>query len=209
MEELSPIEEARPGLSTVTLGGGCFWCLEAVFIELRGVEMVTSGYAGGRTGDPSYKDVCTGKTGHAEVVQMAFDPDVITLRDLLVIFFHSHDPTTLNEQGPDKGTQYRSIVLYRDEEQKALAEEVMADLQAEGLWNRKPFVTELAPFEVFYPAEEGHQDYYRRNPDKGYCKAVISPKILKLRSLFSDRLREKREDEGDTVEILPKEEDGA
>jgi len=176
-------------LEVAVLGGGCFWCLEAVFRELRGVEMVGSGYAGGQLENPTYKQVCTGDTGHAEVVEIMFRSDLISFRNLLVVFFHSHDPTTLNQQGPDTGTQYRSIILFQSDEQRTTAEEVKAELMAEGLWG-KPFVTEIVPSTGFHMAEESHQDYYRRNPDKGYCSTIISPKILKLRKLFSDRLKE-------------------
>ncbi len=171
-----------------TLGGGCFWCLEAVFQDLRGVERVESGYAGGRVPHPSYEQVCTGTTGHAEVVQVAFDPEVLSFRDLLQIFFEIHDPTTLNRQGADVGTQYRSAIFYHGPEQKATAEKVIAELNAAGVWPA-PIVTEVVPLTVFYPAEKYHQEYYRRNPNQPYCHAVISPKVDKFRKHHSARLK--------------------
>lgn len=174
---------------TATLAGGCFWCLEAAFQELKGVERVQSGYAGGRVENPSYEDVCTGTTGHAEVVQVTFDPQVVTFDDLLHVFFTIHDPTTLNRQGADVGTQYRSAIFYHSAEQKATAERVIAELQAEKVWD-DPIVTELKPLDAFYPAEEYHRDYYRRNPNQGYCRAVIAPKVAKLRKLYFDRLKQ-------------------
>ncbi len=171
-----------------TLAGGCFWCLEAVFDELRGVENVDSGYAGGSLPNPSYKQVCTGTTGHAEVVQISFDPALISYRDLLEVFFTIHDPTTLNRQGPDVGTQYRSAIFYHDERQKAIAEEVIAELNDAGLWDAR-IVTEVTPLETFYPAEDYHRDYFRRNPDQSYCAVVIAPKVAKARSKFLERLK--------------------
>ncbi len=171
-----------------TLAGGCFWCLEAVFDELRGVENVDSGYAGGLLPNPSYKQVCTGTTGHAEVVQISFDPALISYRDLLEVFFTIHDPTTLNRQGPDVGTQYRSAIFYHDERQKAIAEEVIAELNDAGLWDAR-IVTEVTPLETFYPAEDYHRDYFRRNPDQSYCAVVIAPKVAKARSKFLERLK--------------------
>ncbi len=173
---------------SATLAGGCFWCLEAVFQELRGVERVESGYAGGRVPDPSYELVCTGTTGHAEVVRITFDPSVITYRDLLEIFFVVHDPTTLNRQGGDVGTQYRSAVFYHSPEQKSEAERVIAELEAAHVWD-DPIVTEVVPFEAFYPAEEYHRDYYRRNPNQGYCRVVIAPKVAKVRKAYFEKLR--------------------
>ncbi|MGA9840029.1 MAG: peptide-methionine (S)-S-oxide reductase MsrA [Thermoplasmata archaeon] len=171
-----------------TLGGGCFWCTEAVFTELKGVERVDSGYSGGAAPNPTYEQVCTGRTGHAEVVQVTFDPRVLSYHDLLTIFFTVHDPTTLNRQGADVGTQYRSVVFYRDAYQKSTTEQVIAELEAAKLW-RKKIVTEVSPFSAFYPAEEYHRDYYRRNPSGGYCQVVIAPKVAKFRSKFADRLR--------------------
>jgi len=171
-----------------TLGGGCFWCTEAVFSELRGVERVDSGYAGGTTTNPTYEQVCSGRTGHAEVVQVTFDPRLLSFHDLLTVFFTVHDPTTLNRQGADVGTQYRSVVLYHDARQKAVAEQVIRELEEAKLWRHK-FVTELSPFSVFFPAEEYHRDYFRRNPSGGYCQFVIAPKVAKFRSKFAERLR--------------------
>jgi peptide-methionine (S)-S-oxide reductase len=172
-----------------TLAGGCFWCLEAAFSELRGVERVQSGYSGGHVPNPSYDDVCTGATGHAEVVQITFDPDVVSFRDLLHVFFTIHDPTTLNRQGGDVGTQYRSAVFYHTAEQKAVVEQVIHELEAEQVWD-DAIVTQVVPFEALYPAEEYHRDYYRRNPGKGYCRAVIAPKVAKVRKLYLDKLKQ-------------------
>jgi len=172
-----------------TLAGGCFWCLEAAFGQLRGVERVESGYTGGRVPNPSYEHVCTGTTGHAEVVQVTFDPALISFADLLHVFFTIHDPTTLNQQGGDVGTQYRSAVFYHSPEQKAEAERVIAELTAEKVWD-DPIVTEVEPLARFYPAEEYHRDYYRRNPDQGYCRAVVAPKVAKVRKLYFDKLKQ-------------------
>lgn len=173
---------------TATLGGGCFWCLEAVFERLEGVESVTSGYAGGHVPEPSYRQVCSGTTGHAEVVRIAYDPAVITFRDLLDVFFATHDPTTPNRQGADRGPQYRSIILYESEAQRETAESVMTELGAEGVFG-DPIVTELEPLDTFYEAEAEHQDFYRDNPSYGYCRVVIDPKVAKLREEFADRLK--------------------
>jgi peptide-methionine (S)-S-oxide reductase len=178
-----------PQREVATLAGGCFWCLEAAFQDLKGVENVQSGYAGGRVANPSYEDVCTGTTGHAEVVQITFDPQVVSFEDLLHVFFTIHDPTTLNRQGADVGTQYRSAIFYHTPEQKATAERVIAELQAQKLWD-EPVVTELKPLTAFYPAEEYHRDYFRRNPNQGYCRAVIAPKVAKVRKLYFDRLKQ-------------------
>jgi len=167
------------------LGGGCFWCLEAAYDELAGVARVRSGYAGGEVLNPTYKQVCTGATGHAEVVEVTFDPGVMSYEDLLRVFFTIHDPTTLNRQGADVGTQYRSAIFYVSLEQKALAEAAIAEFSP--VWGR--IVTQVAPLEVFYPAEAEHEDYFERNPWSGYCQAVIAPKITKLRKLFRDRLK--------------------
>ncbi len=179
-------ESSRP-LEVATLGGGCFWCLEAVFEQLRGVVKVESGYSGGRVPVPTYHQVCTGSTGHAEVVQVTFDPAVLSFRELLEVFFVIHDPTTLNRQGADVGTQYRSAVFYHSPQQKQAAEEVIAELNAAQLWDR-PIVTEVVPFERFYRAEEYHQGYFRQNPTQGYCRAVIAPKVVKFRQKFLDKL---------------------
>ncbi|HTR21851.1 MAG TPA: peptide-methionine (S)-S-oxide reductase MsrA [Gemmatimonadales bacterium] len=173
---------------TATLAGGCFWCLEAAYLELKGIERVDSGYAGGHVASPSYEQVCTGDTGHAEVVQVTFDPAVITYREVLEVFFTIHDPTTLNRQGADVGTQYRSAIFYHTAEQKATAEAVMAELETERVWNDR-IVTQLVPYELFYPAEEYHRDYYRRNPNQGYCRIVIAPKVSKLRKVYFEKLR--------------------
>ncbi len=175
-------------LETATLAGGCFWCLEAAFQELKGVEAVESGYAGGHVPNPSYERVCTGATGHAEVVQVRFDPEVLPFRDLLRIFFTIHDPTTLNRQGADVGTQYRSAIFYHSPEQQRDAEQVIAEIEKSGTWENR-IVTQVAPFEAFYPAEEYHRDYYRRNPDQSYCQIVIAPKVSKLRKEYFEKLR--------------------
>ena len=174
---------------TATLAGGCFWCLEAAFQDLKGVSKVQSGYAGGHVPHPSYEQVCTGTTDHAEVVQITFDPTVVSFEDLLHVFFTIHDPTTLNRQGEDVGTQYRSAIFYHTPEQQATAERVIRELAAEGLWD-DPVVTMVQPLEAFYPAEEYHRDYYRRNPNKGYCRAVIAPKVAKVRKLYFDKLKQ-------------------
>ena len=178
-----------PQREVATLAGGCFWCLEAAFQQLKGVEKVESGYAGGHVANPSYEQVCTGTTGHAEVLQITFDPAIISFDDLLHVFFTIHDPTTLNRQGADVGTQYRSAIFYHSPEQKAVAERVIAELQAEGVWD-DPIVTEVKPLEIFYPAEEYHRDYYRRNPNQGYCRAVIAPKVAKVRKLYLEKLKQ-------------------
>ncbi len=179
---------APAGREAITLGGGCFWCLEAVFDRLQGVESVRSGYAGGRTPNPTYEQVCSGETGHAEVVQVVFDPQVIPLREVLQVFFTIHDPTTLNRQGADVGTQYRSAIFYSSPEQKEVAEEVVREIAAAGIWD-DPIVTQRAPLDVFYPAEDYHQEYYDRNPNQGYCAVVIAPKVAKFREKFSHRLK--------------------
>ena len=171
-----------------TLGGGCFWCLEAVFDELRGVESVVSGYAGGSVPNPTYRQVCAGTTGHAEVVQVAFDPREVSFREILEVFFTIHDPTTPNRQGADVGTQYRSAVFYHTPEQEATAREVIARLGAEGLWDA-PVVTEVAPLGEFYPAEDYHQEYFARNSEQPYCRAVVAPKVAKFRKHFLDHLK--------------------
>ena len=175
-------------LETATLGGGCFWCVEAVFDELRGVRRVEPGYSGGHVERPTYEQVCTGLTGHAEVVQVSFDPHEISYRELLEVFFAVHDPTTKDRQGPDVGPQYRSVIFYHDEEQRRTAEEVISELEARGIWDG-PIVTEVAPFTAFYPAEEYHRDYFRRNPDQPYCRVVIAHKVAKFRKEFLERLK--------------------
>lgn len=171
-----------------TLAGGCFWCLEAVFDQLEGVLDVVSGYAGGHVPDPTYKHVCTGETGHAEVVQITFDPQVISYRDLLKVFFAIHDPTTLNRQGGDVGTQYRSAIFTHSDEQERTAEDVIAEVNEAGIWD-EPIVTEVSPFEAFYPAEEYHQEYFARNPYQPYCQIVIAPKVTKFRKQYLERLK--------------------
>lgn len=171
-----------------TLAGGCFWCLEAVFQELQGVEKVVSGYSGGHVPEPSYHAVCTGFTGHAEVVQITFDPEVISFRELLQVFFTIHDPTTLNRQGPDVGTQYRSAIFYHTPEQKAVAEQTIAELEADKLW-ANPFVTEVTELTEFYEAEAYHKDYYSNNESQPYCQAIIAPKVAKARREFLEKLK--------------------
>ena len=172
----------------VTLGGGCFWCTEAAFLELKGVEKVESGYSGGTVPNPNYNQVCSGVTGHAEVVQITFNPRVISLQDLLGFFFTIHDPTTLNRQGADTGTQYRSVIFYRDSKQREIAERVIREMETSGAWN-KPIVTQLVAFHAFYKAEDYHQDYFRRNPGQPYCQIVIAPKIAKMRKHYHERLK--------------------
>ena len=171
-----------------TLGGGCFWCLEAVFDDLKGVEEVESGYAGGTVANPTYRQVCSGTTGHAEVVRITFDPSVVSFREILEVFFTIHDPTTLNRQGADIGTQYRSVIFYHSPEQKATAEQVIAALNAEQIWSG-PIVTEVTPVPAYYPAEDYHQEYFQQNGDQPYCRAVVAPKVAKFRKQFTSRLR--------------------
>lgn len=173
----------------LTLGGGCFWCIEAVFNMVKGVSQVESGYSGGQTSNPTYKEVCTGNTGHAEVVQITYDLAVISMRDLLEIFFIVHDPTQLNRQGPDVGTQYRSVIFYRTPEQKLVAEQTLRELEEKKIYP-EGVVTQLVPFVIFYRAENYHQEYYRLNGTQPYCRAVIAPKIAKFRKMFHDRLKE-------------------
>jgi peptide-methionine (S)-S-oxide reductase len=175
-------------LQNATLAGGCFWCLEAVFDELRGVESVESGYTGGGTGNPTYREVCSGTTGHAEVVQVKFDANVLSYRDLLNVFFAIHDPTTLNRQGGDTGTQYRSAIFYHNDEQKQIAEEAIKDLNSQQIWD-KPIVTDLTAFDKFHVAEDYHQEYYANNPDQPYCQAVVAPKVAKFRKHFLGMLK--------------------
>ncbi|EJF52103.1 methionine-S-sulfoxide reductase [Saprospira grandis DSM 2844] len=180
--------ESMEGLAVATLGAGCFWCVEAIFQDLKGVKKVVSGYAGGQVENPTYKAVCAGTTGHAEVVQITFDPEVLSYTDLLEVFFFTHDPTTLNRQGNDVGTQYRSAIFYHSEEQKAAAEKVKAKMAVEF---SDPIVTEVVAFDRFYSAEDYHQDYYNLNANKNpYCSAVISPKVNKFRKSYKDKLKE-------------------
>ena len=170
-----------------TFGGGCFWCTEAVFQEVKGVEKVVSGYSGGNVpGHPTYREICSGLTGHAEVVQVTFDASIISYEDILVIFMTTHDPTTLNRQGADRGTQYRSVIYYHDDTQKEIAEIVSKEISP---YYENPVVTEISPLDVFYEAEKEHQDYYRNNQTQGYCSFVITPKLAKLRKLHADKLK--------------------
>ena len=179
----------RPdGKASATLAGGCFWCLEAVYVELEGVEKVVSGYAGGAIPNPSYEQVCSGRTGHAEIVQVTFDPGVVTYEDLLGVFFTIHDPTTLNRQGNDVGTQYRSAIFYHDDEQKAAAEQSIREITEARIWSR-PIVTEIVPLTDFYPAEAYHQDYFKNNPYQPYCQVVVAPKVAKFRKQYFSRLK--------------------
>jgi peptide-methionine (S)-S-oxide reductase len=178
----------KENLTTATLAGGCFWCLEAVFDEIRGVESVESGYSGGKVPNPSYRDVCTGATGHAEAVQVKFDPAVVSYRDLLNVFFGIHDPTTLNRQGADTGTQYRSAIFYHDDEQKAVAEQLIKELNEQHIWDQ-PIVTEVTRFDTFYVAEDYHQEYFANNRFQPYCMAVVAPKVSKFRKHFTEMLK--------------------
>ena len=176
------------GKELATLGGGCFWCMEAVLGELRGVEAVESGYSGGTVPDPTYQQVCTGTTGQAEVVQVTYDPKVISFKELLEIFFTVHDPTTLNRQGADMGTQYRSIILYHNSEQKTQAEQMIKEVGSSKIWDH-PIVTQIKPLEAFYRAEDYHQQYFKQNPKQPYCQFVISPKVAKLRQHYLAKLK--------------------
>lgn len=175
-------------LQTATLGGGCFWCLEAVFDEVKGVHSVVSGYSGGRVDSPSYKAVCTGMTGHAEAVQVTFDPNVISYKDILNVFFAIHDPTTLNRQGADVGTQYRSAIFYHNDEQKQIAEGLIKELNDQRIWDH-PIVTEVSKINGFYRAEDYHQEYFAKNPYQPYCQAVVAPKVAKFRKQHLDMLK--------------------
>lgn len=179
---------ANEQFEQATLGGGCFWCLEAVYDQLKGVTDVVSGYAGGRIPNPTYQQVCTGMTGHAEVVQITYDPAIISFGDLLDVFFTIHDPTTLNRQGADVGTQYRSVIFTHSPEQEQIARQKIADLTAAGVWD-DPIVTEIKPLDRFYPAEDYHQEYFVNNPNQGYCRVVIAPKVAKFRKLYLKRLK--------------------
>lgn len=171
-----------------TLAGGCFWCLEAVYLELRGVVHVESGYAGGHVPNPNYRQVCTGRTGHAEVVRLTFDPGRVSFRDILRVFFTIHDPTTLNRQGADVGSQYRSAIFYHNDQQRQVAQAVMAEISAAAIWP-DPLVTELSPLTNYYPAEDYHQNYYAQNPNQGYCRVVVAPKVAKFRKQFAADLK--------------------
>ena len=182
------MSHSRDSKEVVSLGGGCFWCTEAIFNELRGVEKVESGYSGGSIANPTYEDVCTGTTGHVEVIRITFDPKVISYRELLQVFFTLHDPTTLNQQGADVGTQYRSVIFHNSDEQRKIAEDVIKEVDASRVWKR-PIVTEVVPSKVFYKAEDYHQDYFEKNPRSPYCQAVIAPKIVKLREYYREKLK--------------------
>ena len=182
------MSKASESFQVATLGGGCFWCIEAVYSELKGVVKAESGYTGGNMPNPSYEDVCTDETGHAEVVQITFVPNVIWYREILQVFFSIHDPTTLNRQGADAGMQYRSVIFYHDDSQKKIAEEVMKEIEKTKIWS-KPVVTQLAPLEKFYKAEAYHQNYFKNNPGQGYCQMVIEPKVAKFRKQYFDRLK--------------------
>ena len=175
-------------LETATLGAGCFWCVEAVFDDLRGVEDVLSGYSGGHADGPNYQQVCSGTTGHAEVIQIRFDPSEVSFREILQVFFTVHDPTTMNRQGNDVGTQYRSAIFYHSDEQQRVAEEVIREIADAGIYD-DPIVTEVVPFDKFWPAENYHQEYFSNNPNQPYCTAVVAPKVAKFRKNFVDRLK--------------------
>jgi peptide-methionine (S)-S-oxide reductase len=176
------------GKEVATLGGGCFWCLEAVYDQLKGVESVESGYSGGKVANPTYRQVCSGNTGHAEVVQVTFDPQVISFREILRVFFTIHDPTTLNRQGADVGTQYRSAIFYHTPQQKMVAEQVIQELNRAGIWSN-PIVTEVSPLTNYYQAEDYHQEYYQHNGEQPYCQFVIAPKVAKFRHKYLEMLK--------------------
>lgn len=179
---------ANMNIETATFGNGCFWCTEAIFQDLEGVESAVSGYSGGQVENPTYEQVCSGKTGHAEVLQIKYDPAKISYEELLKVFWETHDPTTLNRQGNDVGTQYRSAIFYHDDKQKELAEKYKAQLAASGTW-KDPIVTEIVPFEKFYSAEKYHQNYYKENPNQGYCSFVVRPKVEKFQAKYKDKLK--------------------
>ena len=181
-------ETQRVHKEVTTLGGGCFWCLEPIFREVAGVEQVKVGYSGGDVPNPSYRHVCTGTTGHAEVVHITFTPKEVSFRDILEIFFSIHDPTTPNRQGADVGTQYRSVILYHTQEQKRIAERMVQELEAANVWSA-PIVTEIVPFKVFYEAEDYHQGYFEKNPDQPYCRVVVEPKVTKFRKKYALKLK--------------------
>ncbi len=182
------MENIKKNEEVATFGGGCFWCVEAIYERVNGVHGVISGYSGGHVENPDYRQVTTGLTGHAEVVQITYDPQVVTFYELLEIFFKTHDPTTLNRQGADVGTQYRSIILYHSEEQKKQSEEIIAELNGAGIYPN-PIVTQVEPFKKFYEAEDYHQEYYENNPNQGYCRMVIQPKVEKFEKVFRDKLK--------------------
>ena len=188
MSQEKPRTNSPKRIEVTTLGGGCFWCTEAVFSQLKGVEKIEPGYSGGNIENPSYEQVSTGKTGHAEVAQITFDPAVISFKEILQIFFSTHDPTSLNRQGTDIGTQYRSVIFYHDDEQKAIAEQVIKELSDEEAFDA-PIVTQVEPLKAFYKAEDYHREYYKRHPEQPYCRVVIAPKIAKFRQLYLDKLK--------------------
>lgn len=189
MDNAAMRQASRPaGTEVATLAGGCFWCTEAVFADLRGVERVESGYSGGTVRNPTYRQVCTGTTGHAEVVQITFDPAVISYRELLEVFFTVHDPTTRDRQGPDEGPQYRSAIFYHTPTQRDIAKEVIREINAMGIWSA-PIVTEVTPFSAFYPAEEYHREYFQRNGEQRYCQVIIAPKVAKFREHYREKLK--------------------
>jgi peptide-methionine (S)-S-oxide reductase len=188
MDQERSQNQTMNSLEIATLGGGCFWCLEAVYDQLQGVTDVVSGYSGGTVTQPTYQQVCTGLTGHAEVIQVKFDPDQISFKEILQVFFSIHDPTTLNRQGADVGPQYRSVIFYHNAEQKSTAEALIAELGDSHIWDA-PLVTQVVPFEAFFPAEDYHQEYFQRNPWQGYCQMIISPKVAKFRKQFAARLK--------------------
>ncbi len=183
----SSSKKIAPHLELATFGSGCFWCVEAIFQQVIGIEKVISGYSGGHVKNPTYKEVCTGNTGHAEVVQLTYDPSKITYEELLELFWKTHDPTTLNKQGNDVGTQYRSVIFYHNEQQKQSAEKYKTELNQAGIWNN-PIVTEITPFIIFYPAEDYHQNYYEENKDQPYCSLVITPKLEKFKKVFKHKI---------------------
>jgi peptide-methionine (S)-S-oxide reductase len=187
---ISMDQQKRPELEKATFGAGCFWCVEAVFLNIKGVEHVEPGYSGGFIKNPAYREVCNGTTGHAEVARIEFDPKIISFEELLEVFWKTHDPTTLNRQGADVGTQYRSAVFYHNENQKTIAEKSKKQLESSGYFS-KPIVTEISPLKNYYPAEDYHKNYYQNNPDQPYCRIVIDPKIQKLRKDFKDKLKDK------------------
>lgn len=184
---MKKMEDSKNNFEKATLGGGCFWCTEAVYQDIKGVESVVSGYSGGHIKNPAYREVCSGRTGHAEVIQITFNSEIISYEEILEIFWHVHDPTTLNQQGNDVGTQYRSVIYYHNETQKEIAENSKIETDASNLWSN-PIVTEISPFDVFYAAENYHQNYYKNNALQPYCTFVITPKMQKLRKKFSNKL---------------------
>ncbi|MCW4022029.1 MAG: peptide-methionine (S)-S-oxide reductase MsrA [archaeon] len=188
MTNHQPTPTNHDPIEIATLGGGCFWCIEAAFEQINGVLKVESGYSGGITSAPSYEQVCTGTTGHAEVVQITFDSTTVTFKEILEIFFTAHDPTTLNQQGADVGTQYRSVIFYHTKQQKETAKQVIQEIEAMKIWGR-PIVTKVEPFKKFYKAEDYHDKYFARHPEAGYCRVVIAPKIAKLRKKYKERLK--------------------